>query len=302
MSTATVRPNDSAFDIARRFGISHAALVAANPAKPTFMLAGVPTFRELAIGETLALPAGGRLAGPGTLGDPNSDGTFAALVALSTSNPTLFATPNLTVLAFQQSYNGTSPATALSEDGEYGANTATAAATYGTAPAALTTFSAENATDLANWLTAVNGDTTICAAPNNNVLAFQVCCNKVTGSTLTADGEWGPASAGAAAGLIGTTNAGSNTTAPAACANYTPAAGTTPAPAPAPGPVTPPTTTIVGSTSSNTALVVGLVAAAALGTFGYLHYKKHGTVVPKAVSRRLGPASHPAHRRLAAGR
>ena len=312
MTTTIVRHNDSASDVAQRSGVSHAALIGANPHKPLMMLGGVPTFRELGVGEVLNVPARlGRVGAPGTLGDPTSDGTANAVLELD-GTPALCQTGNPTVLAFQQSWNAsqTDPTAQVTEDGDYGPDTAQAlsSATGSVAvPAACTSYTsgatAYTQTDLVNAANALIADTTICNGPNANVSSFQTIYNAVTGSTLAIDGEYGPASASALASVSGTTG-----TMPSACPNYTPSATYTAPPGQSTAtPVAPtapqqPLTNIAinAPPSSNTALVVGLVAAAALGTFGYLHYKKHGTVVPKVVSRRLGPAS--AHRRLAAGR
>ena len=55
----TVQYNDSPASIAKQFGITLSDLLAANPQKPTKVVAGVQTFRELMIGETLSIPTVG---------------------------------------------------------------------------------------------------------------------------------------------------------------------------------------------------------------------------------------------------
>ncbi len=142
MATYTVQINDTPASIAQKLGFAGnaGALVAANQQKKTQTIQGVRTFLNLYAGEVINVPAswvnartkklGVSAVGIGGfgLGDPNSDGTLAALIALASSNPTLFATPNLTVLAFQQSWNAANTGmTPLSTDGEYGNNTASAA-------------------------------------------------------------------------------------------------------------------------------------------------------------------------------
>jgi hypothetical protein len=256
------------------------------------------------------------------LGDPASDGTGAAVVALA-SDPS-FCTPNMTVWNFQTSYNAaavaggttsTGPALAFI-DGEYGAATAAALqqAMGGVAvPAACSTFGAENATDLTRIAAAVAADTTICSGPNNNVLAFQVCFNKVNGQTTVAqDGIYGTATAAALSGILAT--------APVVCPNFAtapapvvtpvnsgsppttgttnPAAGTllppvtTPAPAPAPG-ATPATvgTSTSSSSSTTTTVLLGGVLLAAVGAAAIWYYR--GKSANVHASPTLGPASHP---------
>jgi len=53
-----VRQGESPAIIGRRFGVSSAAIVAANPHKPTTMVAGQRTFRSLGVGEQLSVPIG----------------------------------------------------------------------------------------------------------------------------------------------------------------------------------------------------------------------------------------------------
>ena len=62
--------------IARRFGLPMSSLIAANPRKPTTLVAGQRTWRDLHIGETLNVPAGA-----GMVGDAASDAAIAALSA-----------------------------------------------------------------------------------------------------------------------------------------------------------------------------------------------------------------------------
>jgi hypothetical protein len=321
MATYTVQVNDTPQIIARKTGVPAGAIIAANPQKRKQIVDGAPTFLTLQAGERLNVPrvsglgeGGADLRGLGRaqgLGDPVSDGTLAALISLSQSNPTLFATPNLTVLAFQKSAGVGAGVAGSSSDGEYGTATAAAAQALDSgAPAAIAAggFSAENATDLANWLTAMNADATagtLCTPPgNNDVMAFQVTYNKVTNSTLIADGQYGDAVAQAAQALAGTTVQGvaMPATAPAVCANYSNGGGTPPPPPPPPNPNPAPAPggTTTTSSGASTAVVVGLVALAAAGTFVYLKKAKHGAGAPllggHARARRL-----PAHavRRLA---
>ena len=51
--------NDSPASIARRFGLAMSSLIAANPQKPTTVVAGTRTFRDLRIGEVLNIPSVG---------------------------------------------------------------------------------------------------------------------------------------------------------------------------------------------------------------------------------------------------
>ncbi|KKM19080.1 hypothetical protein LCGC14_1659200, partial [marine sediment metagenome] len=51
--------NDSPAKIARKFGVSMRALVGANPAKPTTIVAGTPTWGAIRVGETVNVPAAG---------------------------------------------------------------------------------------------------------------------------------------------------------------------------------------------------------------------------------------------------
>ena len=59
--------NDSPASIAKKFGLALSSLLAANPQKPTKVVAGVTTFRELLVGETLNVPTVG-LSGPDATG------------------------------------------------------------------------------------------------------------------------------------------------------------------------------------------------------------------------------------------
>ncbi len=51
--------NDSPAKIARKFGLSMRALIGANPRKLTTIVAGVPTWSEVRVGETINVPLGG---------------------------------------------------------------------------------------------------------------------------------------------------------------------------------------------------------------------------------------------------
>ena len=62
-----VQYNDSPASIAKKFGIALSSLLAANPQKPTKVVAGATTFRELLVGETLNVPTVG-LSGPDATG------------------------------------------------------------------------------------------------------------------------------------------------------------------------------------------------------------------------------------------
>ena len=55
----TVQYGDSPAIIARRFGVSTSALIGANPQKPTTVVAGYQTWRDLRTGETLRVPVAG---------------------------------------------------------------------------------------------------------------------------------------------------------------------------------------------------------------------------------------------------
>ena len=47
---------DSPAIIARKFGASFNSLIGANPQKPTTVVAGTRTWRELRVGETVSVP------------------------------------------------------------------------------------------------------------------------------------------------------------------------------------------------------------------------------------------------------
>src|SRR5262249_56075632 len=77
-----VQFGDSPAVIARRFGVSMPALIAANPHKATTVVAGVQTWRDLTPGETIVVPVAG------LVGDAATD-AVNALVApgLNPSHP-----------------------------------------------------------------------------------------------------------------------------------------------------------------------------------------------------------------------
>jgi len=321
-----VRAGDTLGGIATRFTGSaskYLELVMANPHRPRTVVRHQATFlHNLRVGELLYLPAHwavGRSKGFG--GVPGLAGYGLGHIGLgdaaSAANDVtnldgqnnaygepMLGTPNLTVLAFQKAYNdgvaaGTYNGPALSPDGEYGLKSEAALTeVVGSAavPAAFTTFGAENASDLAKWVGRLNTDgNAICAAPNNDVLAFQVCCNKVTGSTLAADGEYGDATSQAAAAQGCTV---------AVCPNYSsggqpaptgntgstgPTGGT--GPTGSTGPAGPGVTS--ASSSMTPWIIAAIVAAGGAGAYYYYKNKKpgHGAAT-------MGPASHPLSRML----
>ena len=108
-----VQYNDSPASIARRFGLAVSSLLAANPQKPTKIVAGMRTFQDLRIGETLSVPSVG-VNGAG-VGDAASD----AVAALTAVDPCDQANVGL-VWAAQQ-------AIGLTPDGKWGAGSSRAA-------------------------------------------------------------------------------------------------------------------------------------------------------------------------------
>jgi len=61
-----VQYNDSPARIARKFGVSTQSLLNANPQKPTTVVASVPTWRSITVGETVNVPVGGIVGAPST--------------------------------------------------------------------------------------------------------------------------------------------------------------------------------------------------------------------------------------------
>lgn len=109
-----VQSGDSPAIIAQRFGVSTAALIAANPSKPTTEVSdpngrAVRTWRSLVPGETVSVPTSGAVG----------DALTTALSALAGINPCDSRNVAL-VCAAQQ-------ALGLKADGKYGLDTATAA-------------------------------------------------------------------------------------------------------------------------------------------------------------------------------
>ena len=157
------------------------------------------------------------------------------------------------------------------------------------------------APDLGIIAAEVAGDFTLCNGYNANVAAFQDAYNAATpGASLGVSQDYGfytAATATALASLPAAMALPSYLTAPPACTNFPNPAGPGSGGAPyVPPPPTrrllPGTTTTTTSSSSNTPLIIGLVlAAAAVGTYAYLHQKKHGS---SSMTPQLGP-----HRALA---
>src|SRR5580692_7963857 len=183
------------------------------------------------------------------IGDPASDGTATALSALASSS-SLCQSGNPTVIAFQNSYNGTTPApsTPLAVDGDYGpATQAALQSVVGTGPipqactsytAGSTTYTAAQLVTLAN---AVIADTSICSGTNQNVSAFQTAYNQVYNASLSIDGLYG---AQTNAAMTSVANSATLSGAvPAACSNFATAAGS----AASGSAITVPATTITAS-------------------------------------------------------
>lgn len=105
-----VRNGDSPAIIARRYGVSMAALIGANPRKPTTVVAGQQTWRSIAPGETVSVPMAGYL------GDSASD-TVNALIAAG--GPCLQANAGWVCLVQK--------ALGIAADGKWGTDTSTAA-------------------------------------------------------------------------------------------------------------------------------------------------------------------------------
>jgi hypothetical protein len=275
------------------------------------------------------------------LGDPMSDGTAAALVAafnadngvtVCTGSPIVngIRQPNAAVLAFQQSYNGSTTGQKLDEDGLYGpncatalANTLAAAGSSLQAPGDCTNFTAPSpvlstAPDLNFIANEVAGDFTLCNGYNANVAAFQDAYNAKTGSTLGQTQDYGFYTEPTAAAMLDTANVTlqSGLTAPAACpfpepagpgSISTPGGAVTPPPPPPPfiPPTQPtqPTSTTATTTTNYTPWIIGALAVlAGAGGLYYMNRHKHTA----SSSPTLGPSSHPAatpavHRMLARG-
>lgn len=314
MATYRVQAGDTPDSIAARCGYSGYAwqLIQANPQKPRQLLSsGQPTFRTLTVGELLALPQSWfrvpnmdvRGVGAFGLGDVNSDA--AAVVALSPTD--LCAAGNAAVMQFQTDWNAANPTlTQLTVDGKYGPATQTAlqgvltAGAGGTAPAVCTAYASGGTTytqaQLVALANAVIADSSICSGVNANVSAFQTAYNSFTSSTLSVDGEYGPASFAAmnsVAAMAGVTLSGAI---PAACPNFTPGSGTTTPPV-----TTSPTgtTTITNTTTTATSSAVpwvvgGLAVVAGVGMFYYL--SKHHRPTATAAHPSL-PAHRVARRR-----
>ena len=105
-----VRNGDSPAIIARRYGVAMSALIAANPRKPTTVVAGVRTWRSLAPGETVSVPVAG------FVGDAGTDAVHALIAA---GDPCAQANAGWVCLA-QKSLG-------IGADGKWGSGTATAA-------------------------------------------------------------------------------------------------------------------------------------------------------------------------------
>jgi len=105
--------NDSPASIARRFGLAMSSLIAANPQKPTTVVAGTRTFRDLRIGETLSIPSVG-LNGTG-VGDVVTD-TLSALAQVNPCDQTYVG-----MVCSAQSLLGLQP------DGKWGSGSASKA-------------------------------------------------------------------------------------------------------------------------------------------------------------------------------
>ena len=110
-----VQYNDSPAKIARKFGVSMAALTGANPAKPTTVVAGVPTWSSITVGETVNVPLGGIVGQP-----VPAESKIAAIESLMFVGGPCIET-NLAVVCGVQTILG------VSADGKWGSGTSTAA-------------------------------------------------------------------------------------------------------------------------------------------------------------------------------
>jgi len=108
-----VRYGDSPAIIARKYGVTVAALVGANPQKPTTVVAGVRTWRDLRAGETVSVPVGGYV---GALGDPQ---TVAVAALMNAGSPCDQA--NVAMVCLAQGAMG------IGVDGKWGSDTSVAA-------------------------------------------------------------------------------------------------------------------------------------------------------------------------------
>jgi hypothetical protein len=302
MATYRVQAGDTPASIAKKLsgnGDLAAQLIDANPQKQRQVIDGGVTFKSLKANELLAVP--GNWARPAVrslgalgLGDVTSDA--AAVMALS---PTALCTAgNATIMQFQTDWNAANPtSTQLTVDGKYGPATQGALQASipsgQTAPESCPAYASAGTTytqaQMVAYANGVIADSTICSGtPNANVSNFQAAYNSVTGSTLSVDGEYGPATYAAMNGLLSMAGVSLTGTIPQACAIYTPASGgggTTPTPAPGGGS----TVNVTNTTASTslTPLVVGALAlAAGVGAFYYL--RRHHT--PTAA--RTTPATH----------
>ena len=101
---------DSPAIIARKYGVTMGALIGANPQKPTTVVAGVRTWRDLRAGETVSVPVGGYV------GDPQ---TVAVEALMNAGSPCSQA--NVAMVCLAQGAMG------VSADGKWGSGTAAAA-------------------------------------------------------------------------------------------------------------------------------------------------------------------------------
>jgi hypothetical protein len=108
-----VKQNDTPTKIAARFGVPMRSLLGANPRKPTTVVAGIPTWRSLAVGETVSVPAG---VGVGFVGSTASDAVSALVAA---GSPCLQS--NVALVCAAQAALG------VGADGKWGSGSATAA-------------------------------------------------------------------------------------------------------------------------------------------------------------------------------
>ena len=110
-----VQYEDSPAKIARKFGISRQALMGANRQKATTVVAGVPTWSEIRVGETVNVPLGG-IVGQAV----PAESKIAAIESLMFVGGPCIET-NLAVVCGVQSILG------VSNDGKWGSGTSAAA-------------------------------------------------------------------------------------------------------------------------------------------------------------------------------
>lgn len=113
-----VQYGDSPAKIARKFGVSMHTLVGANPTKPVTVVAGVPTWSAISVGETVNVPLGGIVGQP-----VSAESKKAAIESLMFVGGPCIET-NVAVVCGVQAVLG------VSSDGKWGSGTSTEARKY----------------------------------------------------------------------------------------------------------------------------------------------------------------------------